>query len=288
MFKDFAENITTHHVVTLLIVAVAILTVVMAAAACLHVLGRITIRPPYADWLVCTLLFGLLGSTAYAVNTRLREEGAKPVAVLTCDKRTLAAITDQATFSAAMKTAECRELIEGWLTAFNRFGVTDARLVNALAEALPTRNAGEADLDWFNRIREVAEEHPVLGPLRKRARERDAPFLPTTEQMRIGKPQREPAMGEVYVDRKELDGQLVQVSSHARRHCILRLRAKNSLPTSTSEMPLFHFNAAQRTYLLGTTSIADPSGTKPGRYSWARSGDIAFDPSDSDKCGASS
>ena len=288
MFKNFVENTTTHDVVTLVIVASAILTVVMASAACLHVLGRITIRPPYADWLVGTLLFGLLGSAAYAVNARLRTEGAMPFAVLKCEKHTLAAITDQSSFNAAVKVSECRDAIDGWLAASNRYGINDGRLVNALAEAVPTRNAGETDLDWFKRVRDVAEAHPVVGPLRKRARERDAPFLPTTEQMRIGKPEREPAFGVVYVDRAELDGQLLQVSSNARRDCILRLRAKNALPTSTSEMPLFHFNAAQRTYLLGTSSITERSGTKPGRYSWARVGENVSDPSDGEVCSGSS
>lgn len=284
MLNRFLEKTSTHDIVTVMIVAVAILTLVMATAACLHVLGRIKIRPPYADWLVGTLLFGMLGSAAFAVNARFRAETAPPVTALKCETLTLDAITDQSTFAAAIKTPECRALIDGWMTAASRFDVTDARLVNALVNTTPTRKTGETDLDWFNRVRDAAEVHPVVGPLRKRARERDAPFQPSTEQMRIGRSDSEHDVGLVRVSRGELDGQLLQVSSDARRHCVLRLRATYKLFTATSEIPLFHLNTAQRIYLLGTSSINDPSGVKPGRFTWARSGESAFDPSDSGPC----
>lgn len=271
-----------QQLIALVALAFGILTVVMGVAACAHVLGFITLRAPYATWVVTTFFFSVIAAFGAAIKVFLNPPAA--LATLGCGVKNSPAISDERAFNVAWAVPECQETIDRWLTSVGRYGVSNGNVINALASAVPLRLADETQLDWLTRIREKVEEHPTLGPLRKRAQDRDAPFQSTTTPMRIARGTNEPEPGVVFVQSKSLDGQVLLVSSKSNPKCVLRLRAHDAIKTAKSEIPVFHLNGVQRRFLLGTTAIRDESGSKPGRYAIAGGAQPADDPSEEKEC----
>lgn len=275
-------EIAPQQIIAAVAVAFGVLTVVMGVSACLHVLGFVTLRAPYATWVVVTFFFSVLGAFAAAVKVFVNP--APAVAQLQCGNKDVAAISNHASLTDAWRVPECQALLDGWLASIGRYSASSVGVIDALVSVVPARLGDETPLAWRTRIRDTVDEHPTLGPLRKRAREQDAPFQSTSVQMRIARGSDGPAPGEVHVKGKNLDGQLLLVSSEAHPKCLLRLRARDVLPTATSEIPLLQFNAAQRQFLLGNSAINDSSGSKLGLFAIASANQIADDPSEERGC----
>lgn len=275
-------SVNPQELIALVALAFGILTVIMGIAACAHVLGFVALRAPYATWVVTTFFFSIVAAFGAAIKVFLSPAVAP--SVLQCGAKDSPAILDQRSFNVAWSVPECQETIDRWLMSVGRYSVSNGNVINALASAVPLRLADETQLDWLTRIREKVEDHPTLGPLRKRAQDRDAPFQSTTTPMRIARGTNEPEPGVVFVQSKSLDGQVLLVSSDAYPKCVLRLRAQDAIKTAKSEIPVFHLSAAQRRFLLGTTAIRDGSGSKPGRYAIAGGAQPAEDPSEEKEC----